>query len=174
MQKAEKCLIINLLMEFINVGQLVIRNFIANDLLSISKYIEHENLSVSLLHETNDCYFKSLNDDFNSEGVKNFAIEYDGKLIGSLNVKLEKPHIYLSVSIYPMFDKRIVDQSIWINVVKYLHSLYPHRDLITSVQKFDLKRRAILENLGFNVINIDKVLSIYTYSLFVPNPNKEK
>ena len=163
-----------MLMEFIHIGQLVIRNFGANDLMAISRYIEHENLNVALLQEANDGYFKSLKDDFGSEGIKNFAIEYDKKLIGHLNVKLEKPHIYLSINIYPMFDKRIIDQSAWINVVKYLHFLYPHRDLITSVQKFDLKRRSILENLGFTVQNIDKVLGIYTYSLFKPNTNKEK
>ncbi len=161
-------------MEFIRVGQLLIRNFIADDLISISNYIEQANLSVALLNETKECYFKSLNDDLDSEGAKNFAIEYDNKLIGNIGIKLEKPHIYIAVNIYPMFDKRIVDQSVWINVVKYLHSLYPHRDLVTSVQKFDLKRRSILENLGFNVVNIDKVLGIYTYSIFVPNLNKEK
>lgn len=161
-------------MEFIHIGQLIIRNFGANDLMAISRYIEHENLNVALLQEANDCYFKSLNDDFDSEGIKNFAIENNAKLIGHLNVKLEKPHIYLSINIYPMFDKRIIDQSTWINVVKYLHSLYPHRDLITSVQKFDLKRRSILENLGFTVQHIDKVLGVYTYSLFKPNTNKEK
>lgn len=161
-------------MEFIHSGSLVIRNFVANDLIVLSKYVEEENLSVALLHETNECYFKSLNDDLDKDGSKNFAISYEDHLIGLLGIKLERPCIYINVCIYPMFDKRVVDQLVWINVVKYLHSLYPHREMITTVQKFDLKRRSILENLGFIVKKIDKELDIYTYSIFVANPNKEK
>ncbi len=161
-------------MEFINNNNLIIRNFIASDLIILSKYIEEESLSKSLLSETNDCYFKSLNDDFDSDGEKNLAICLKDNLIGHLRVRLDKPHIFITVNLFSLYDKRVTDQLIWINLIKYLHSLYAHRDIITVVQKFDLKRRSILENLGFKVTSIDKSIGTYTYSIFSPNPVKEK
>ena len=161
-------------MEFINNNNLIIRNFIASDLIILSKYIKEESLSKSLLTETNDCYFKSLNDDFDSDGEKNLAICLKDNLIGHLCVRLDKPHIFITVNLFSLYDKRVTDQLIWINLIKYLHSLYAHRDIITVVQKFDLKRRSILENLGFKVTSIDKSIGTYTYSIFSPNPAKEK
>ena len=161
-------------MEFINNNNLIIRNFIASDLIILSKYIKEESLSKSLLTETNDCYFKSLNDDFDSDGEKNLAISLKDNLIGHLRVRLDKPHIFITVNLFSLYDKRVTDQLIWINLIKYLHSLYAHRDIITVVQKFDLKRRSILENLGFKVTSIDKSIGTYTYSIFSPNPAKEK
>lgn len=158
-------------MEIIVTKNLIIRNYTDSD-IALLKKLDEEN--VENVDETMNLLKDSFNDDLDSDGEKHFAIEMNGNLIGRLDVNIQKLVIHFSHFILPNYETRQVIQELVINVVKYLHILYHHRELTTYAERFDLKTRGVLETLGFTRKFLDKEKELYTYSLFVPNPHKDK
>lgn len=161
-------------MELLPGKLLSIRNFEKKDLENISKFISEEYNNKTIFEEYLKIIETSYNDDFDEEGEKHFAIDSKGELIGELTLLFEKPYIYFSYSLNTQFDTRIYIQELFMIVIKYLHLIYPHRQIVTTTNKFNLVARAVIENLGFERKSIDKIANTYTYSIFVPNPNKGK
>ena len=112
--------------------------------------------------------------DILSEGDKILGIEEGGNLIGAISLKLAKPSIYLDALILPKYDNRKIVTDVLLTIVKYLHNIYKHRNIIVKSKKNDYAHRQVIEYLGFNRVEIDKENGIYIYNIFVPNPNKEK
>ena len=161
-------------MELLPGKLITIRNFEKKDRDQISKFISDEFNNKAVFEEYLKLVEASYNDDFDEEGEKHFAIESNGELIGELTLLFEKPYIYFSYSLNAQFDTRIYIQELFVLVIKYLHLIYPHRQIVTTTNKFNLVARAVIENLGFTRQSIDKIANTYTYSIFVPNPNKGK
>lgn len=161
-------------MELLPGKLITIRNFEKKDRDQISTFISDEYNNKAVFEEYLKLVEASYNDDFDEEGEKHFAIESNGELIGELTLLFEKPYIYFSYSLNAQFDTRIYIQELFVLVIKYLHLIYPHRQIVTTTNKFNLVARAVIENLGFTRQSIDKIANTYTYSIFVPNPNKGK
>ena len=112
--------------------------------------------------------------DILSEGDKILGIEEGRNLIGAISLKLAKPSIYLDALILPKYDNRKIVTDVLLTIVKYLHNIYKHRNIIVKSRKNDYAHRQVIEYLGFKRVEIDKENGIYIYNIFVPNPNKEK
>ena len=162
----------NKIMELLSSKLISIRNFTEDDVKYIEKFIDGDNNGV--FAEYKQIIASSLNDDFDQEGEKHFAIDKNGELIGQLSLTFEKPYIYLSYALNSEYETRIYIQELLVLVIKYLHMIYPHRQIITTADKFNLVARSVIENFGFTRQSVDKTTNTYTYSLFVPNPNKGK
>lgn len=161
-------------MELLPGKLITIRQFEKKDLDYIGQFISSEAHNESVLKEYQKVIESSFNDDFDQEGERHFALEHDKELIGELTLLLEKPYIYLSYSLNSNYEARIYIQDLFVTLIKYLHLIYPHRQIITTTNKFNLVARAVIENFGFTRQSIDKIANTYTYSIFVPNPNKGK
>ena len=161
-------------MELINGKLINIRTFEEKDLNYIGQFISSEANNKAVLEEYQNVIASSYEDDFDGEGEKHFAIDKEGELIGQLTLIFEKPYIYFSYTLNSEYDTRIYIQDLVLSLIKYLHLIYHHRQIITTLDKFNLVARAVVENLGFERKSIDKLANTYTYSIFVPNPNKGK
>ena len=162
----------NIDMELLSSKLFIIRNFTQDDVNYIDSFINKDNENV--YSEFKEIIANSLNDDFDEEGEKHFAIDKDGELIGQVTLTFEKPFIYFSFALNSQYETRIYIQELFVLLIKYLHLLYPHRQIITNANKFNLVTRAVIENFGFERKAIDKTTDTYTYTLFTPNPNKGK
>lgn len=162
----------NISMELLSSKLFIIRNFSQDDVNYIDSFINKDNENV--YSEFKEIIANSLNDDFDEEGEKHFAIDKDGELIGQVTLTFEKPLIYFSFALNSQYETRIYIQELFVLLIKYLHLLYPHRQIITNANKFNLVTRAVIENFGFERQSIDKTTDTYTYTLFTPNPNKGK
>lgn len=158
-------------MEIFATKSFIIRNFTKDDLVSLN---ENHIFGDVIQDDLKTLIENSFNDDFDSEGEKHFAVTYNDKIIGQIQTDIKKLVITISKTLIDEFDNRIANQEILITLVKYLHMIYPHREIITYTERFDLKNRGILEMLGFERKNLDKDKGIYTYSLFKSNPLKDK
>lgn len=161
-------------MEIIEGKLLLIRNYEKSDFDMLAYYLKEENSSKAFEDRFFEIVKESFSHDFSEEGEKHFAIASKDEISGRLTVTLEKPSIFISYSLYGKFNSRVYIQDLIVMVVKHLHLLYPHRDISIFVPKFDLKVRSIVENLGFKISSIDHLANIYKYSIFLPNPNKDK
>ncbi len=149
----------------------MVRNFVDEDLDIIN---EHHIFGDSIVSDVKEIIQNSFNDDLDSDGEKHFAVTQNGSLIGQIGVNIQKLAITISKNIIDQYDTRIINQELLLTLVKYLHMIYPHREIICYLGRFDLKNRGVLEMLGFVRKNLDKEKGIYTYSLFKPNPHKDK
>lgn len=160
-------------MILIESSHFVIRNYEQDDFSELRRLMNLENSS----DDAEDEFIKIATDnfecDFLSEGEKTLAISSGDALIGRFSVILQSPSIYISYQFYESHDNRANIQELILVVVKHLHNLYPHREIIIYVAKYDLRRRSIVENFGFEIKSINKVSNIYEYSLFKPNLEKE-
>ncbi|HBF67720.1 MAG TPA: hypothetical protein DDW20_00140 [Firmicutes bacterium] len=158
-------------MEIFSTKNLIIRNFVDDDLVIAN---EHHIFGDGILDDVKETIKNSFNDDLDSDGEKHFAVTLKGALIGQIGVDIRKLAITISKNIIDQYDTRIINQELLLTLVKYLHMIYPHREIICYLGRFDLKNRGVLEMLGFVRKNLDKEKGIYTYSLFKPNPRKDK
>lgn len=164
----------NISMELLSSKLFSIRNFTEDDLNYIDNFINKEANNELIYSEYKQIIASSLNDDFDEEGEKHFAIDKAGELIGQVTLNFEKPYIYFSFTFNSEYETRIYIQELFVLLIKYLHLLYPHRQIVTNAYKFNLVTRAVIENFGFERKAIDKTTDTYTYTLFTPNPNKGK
>lgn len=159
-------------MDIFNTKNLVIRNLKPNDFLVMSKLYELNEADKNSVSDLKESIEKAKSDDFNSEGVKRFAIDKSGFMIGELALAFDKPYISFDYKLYEKEDTRINAQEMLIALIPLLHKLYPYREINISVPKFDYKKRSILENLSFNRKSYNAEDNMYMYSLFIINPNK--
>lgn len=151
---------------------LVIRNLKEEDIDALIDIHELSNNDYEEVMELKESINKSKNDDFNSEGVKRFAIDKNEKMIGTLDLAFDKPYISFSYEFINKEDTRVNAQELITMLVKYLHNIYKYREINIVANKFDYKKRSLLENLSFKRSSLDLQSNMYTYSIFVINPNK--
>lgn len=159
-------------MEIFATKNLIIRNLKSADFPILKALYELNDKDLESVNELQVAVEKAENDDFNSEGVKRFAIEKNGKTIGHLGLAFDKPYVSFSYKFFEDEDTRINAQDLIFTLVRYVHKLYPHREINVAAEKFDYKKRSVLENLSFNRKSFNAELNTYTYSIFVINPNK--
>ena len=149
-------------MVILETKHLIVRNVKADDFDALNE----------LSHLSKEDLSKAVDDDFDSEGEKLFAIDKSDNLIGLLSINFNKPYVIFNYEFTSKEDTRINAQELLTTLVKYLHNLYKHREILISANKFDYQKRSLLENLSFKRKSLDSDSNIYTYSLFTFNPNK--
>lgn len=161
-------------MEIIQGRLLTVRNYTKDDYETLSHFLLEENSSKEYEQSFLDLVNKSFEDDISSSGEKMLAIALNNEVIGRLSIIIDKPSIVVSHSLYGKYNSRIYIQDLVMSTVMVLHQMYPHREISTYASKFDYKLRAVLENFGFVLANIDKLTNIYRYTIFKSNPLKDK